>query len=68
MNFEDLKNPELQEKLRACQTAEELVAFMASEGVEMSNDQLEAVSGGFEWSCPEKGCTSMCGNLCDQFR
>ena len=68
MNLDDLKNPELQEKLRACQTAEELVAIMESEGIGLTDNQLDAISGGFDWSCPEAGCTAMCGDLCSQFR
>ena len=68
MNFEDLKNPEFQEKLMACQSADELVRLAGESSVELSNEQLEAVSGSFDWSCPEASCTSMCGNLCNQFR
>ena len=49
MNFEDLKNPELQEKLKAAKTADELVALVKEEGVELSDEQLEAMSGGEEW-------------------
>lgn len=58
MNFEDLKNPELQEKLKAAKTAEELVALAKEHGVELSDEQLEAMSGGGEWCsswCSEKG-------------
>ena len=51
MNFQDLKNPELQEKLKACASADELVALAAEEGVELTDEQLEMVAGGdFEWS------------------
>ena len=32
MSFEDLKNPELQEKLKNAQTPEELVALAKAEG------------------------------------
>ena len=55
MNFEELKNPELQEKLRSCQTVEELVQLAKEQGVEMSDEALESVAGGIDWSC---------GNLC----
>ena len=52
MNFEDLKNPELQEKLMAVESVEELVALAKAEGMELSDDQLESVSGGDnEWYC-----------------
>ena len=49
MNFEDLKNPELQEKLRAAKTADELVTLAKEEGLELTDEQLESLSGGEEW-------------------
>ena len=49
MNFDDLKNPELQEKLKACGTVEELIALAKEEGIELSDEQLDTVSGGEEW-------------------
>ena len=49
MNFDDLKNPELQEKLKSAKTPEELVALAKEEGLELSDDQIEAISGG--WGC-----------------
>ena len=49
MNFEDLKNPELQEKLKACKTPEELIALAKEDGIELTDDQLEAISGGGKW-------------------
>ena len=58
MNFEDLKNPELQEKLKACMSVEELAALAKDEGMELSNEQLEAVSGG-GWSC-DNACPTNC--------
>ena len=48
MNFEDLKNPELQEKLKAVKTPDELVALAKSEGIDLSDEQLEAVAGGHQ--------------------
>ena len=54
MNFEDLKNPELQEKLKSCKTAEELVALAEEQGVELSDEQLDSVAGG-SWKC-DKTC------------
>ena len=45
MNYDDL-NPELIEKAKACTSAAELVALAKSEGIELSDDELEAVAGG----------------------
>ena len=61
MNFEDLKNPELQEKLKAATTIEELAQIAAAEGVDLSNDILQAISGGrcriyCDGYCPENTC------------
>ncbi len=39
-------SPELQEKAKACQTKEELLALAAENDVELSEDALQAVSGG----------------------
>ena len=49
MDFENLKNPELQEKLKACETPDELVALVKEEGMELTDEQIEAISGG--WGC-----------------
>ena len=45
MKIEEL-SPELQEKFAACKTAEEVVALAESEGIELTEDDLELVSGG----------------------
>ena len=49
MNFEDLKNPEFQEKLKAVKTADELVELARAEGIELADDHLDAVAGGGSW-------------------
>ena len=49
MGFEELRSPELQERLKACQTADELVALVKAEGVDLSDEQLKAVAGGDEY-------------------
>ena len=54
MTFEDL-SPELKEKALACKTPEELLALAKTEGIDLTNDQLDTISGG-GWkhpSCPD---------------
>lgn len=36
MNFDDLQNPELQEKVKACKTPEEVLALAKEEGYELT--------------------------------
>lgn len=64
MNFEDLKIPEFQEKLRNAKTAEELVQLAREEGIELSDEQLEALSGGVKWGCWDiAGCIGVCDDF-----
>ena len=56
MNFEDL-TPEQMEKAKACTSVDELIALAKSEGIELSDEQLSAVSGGGEWY----SCETLCG-------
>ena len=46
MNFEDLKNPELQEKLKSATTPEEILAIAKEEGFELADEELQQVAGG----------------------
>ena len=48
--FENI-SPELREKARACASAEELFELARAEGIELTDEQLQAVSGGVHWSC-----------------
>ena len=50
MDFKGL-TPELQEKARACKTLEELLALAREEGLDLSDDEIEAISGGDCWDC-----------------
>ena len=50
VNFEDLKNPELQEKLKSAMTSDEVIALALQEGYDLSDDQLKAINGGDESS------------------
>ena len=50
MKIEDL-SPELQEKAFACKTPEALISLAKEEGYELSEDELESIAGGLDWSC-----------------
>ena len=56
MSFENL-SPEQLEQARACKSSEELAALAAKVGVELSDEELEGLSGG-NWAteCPKEGC------------
>ena len=55
MNFEELTEDQ-KARARACKSPEELLELAKSEGVELSEEELEAVSGG-GWSCPDLATT-----------
>lgn len=63
MNYEVL-SPELMSKAKACTTNEELMALAESEGIELTDEQLEAVSGGIKWSCEDNVCND---NICSDY-
>ena len=52
----DLENmdisPELREKAKACKTPEELLALAKKEGYKLSDEEMQAVSGG-GWTCDD---------------
>ena len=50
MNFNELSD-ELKEKVKACKSTEEILALAKEEGQELSDEDIEAISGGFDWSC-----------------
>ena len=59
MNIDDLKlSPELKEKARGCNTPEELLAIAKREGYKLSDEEMEAVAGG--WACDSFGERSDC--------
>lgn len=41
---------ELKEKVQACTGANELVSLAKTEGLELSDEELDAVAGGNDWS------------------
>lgn len=49
MEHRDL-TPEQREKAKACKSAEDILSLANEEGYELSDEQLEAVSGG-DWDC-----------------
>ena len=55
MRFEDL-SPELQEKAKACRNPEELAALAESEGLELSDEELNSLNGGTWQGCGNNQC------------
>lgn len=50
---------ELIDKLGACSNPQEIMSVLADEGVELSDDQLDAISGGV-WSCTDNEFAGNC--------
>ena len=47
---------DLKEKVKSCKTADDLIILAKTEGIELTDDQLDAISGGInwvDWSCGE---------------
>lgn len=62
MKIEDL-TPEQKEKARACKTSEDILELAKEEGYELSDAELETISGG-DWDCWTV-CTERCGRYND---
>ena len=58
MNLEDL-TPELKQKALACKRPDELLELAKSEGMELSDEQLESISGG-SWGGDDGGSSEPC--------
>ena len=58
MDFESI-SPELQKKARACQTPDEIVDLAKEAGVELSEEQLDAIAGGDFWNCKDEPCITV---------
>ena len=43
--------PEQMEKARVCKNSDDLIELANSEGVELTDDQLDAISGGTWYDC-----------------
>ncbi len=64
MDFEELTQ-EQKDRLRACKTPEEILELAKEEGYELSDDELEAVSGGNAWDDFDKWTRrNLCGGNC----
>lgn len=62
MDFENLTAEQL-EKAKACTSTEELLALAAKEGIEMTDEQLEGIAGGFWDDLPCTDDLPGCGNF-----
>ena len=47
---------DLKKKATECHTSEELMELAKTEGIDLTDEQLDAISGGFEWICDEDTC------------
>lgn len=54
MKFEDL-SPEIKNKAAQCETSEDLINLAQEEGIELSDEQIEAISGGWG-GCDDNQC------------
>lgn len=69
MNYEDL-TPDMMDKARACKTPEELLQLAKESGYELSDKELEQISGGWDDPdayrdyCSSRFCTvDKCGSF-----
>jgi len=46
-------SPELREKAKACESVDELIELAKEESIELSDEQLEHITGGSSWN---SGC------------
>ena len=49
MDYDALKDPEFQEKLKGAKTAQELAELVRTQGIDLSDEDLQAISGGSDW-------------------
>ena len=56
MDFSDL-TADQRAKAKACKSSDELIALAKEEGVELTDDELEAISGGWGAGCSSDGCS-----------
>ena len=48
--YENLSD-EVKAKVKDCKTTEDIMKLAQSEGIELTEEQLEAVAGGSPWGC-----------------
>ena len=46
----DSLSDEMKAEVRSCRTAEELIELAKNEGIELTDEQLDAISGGLDWA------------------
>ncbi len=51
-------SPDLREKARDCKTPEEMVELAKEAGIELSEEQLDAIAGGGFWDCEDEPCVT----------
>ena len=59
MEYSELTD-EVKARLKGCETPEELLALAREEGYELSDEELESVSGG-GWGC--NNCSNYCSSV-----
>ena len=47
----DKLSPELKEKARSCESADELIKLANEAGVDLTDEELDSISGGVNWNC-----------------
>ena len=63
MSFENVPDS-IKARAEACKSPEELLALAKEEGYELSEEDLDAVSGGSSWYENDDGC-KLCKCLCN---
>ena len=58
---------EQKKAVEEAQTPEELLALAKETGYELSEEQMENIAGGINWSCLRDCQKDTCLHLCDQF-
>jgi len=65
MHYDDL-TPEQKKHIAECKTPEEILALAHEEGYELSDEELEQITGGGQWTdrkCPNCGSQDLRHNL-----